>query len=271
MNKRGQLIDGSRMGYPGGLVVGCQICPKGKFSDRAAFPCKLCSAGFYNPADETWKQDPKESQACTACEKGRFAAAVGASACQSCSAGSRANGPANATACLQCQAGTFSGNLSDTCPKCPAGYYQHKPGSHGCAKCKGVDKVKCRKIGGVVWPCGGAAAGKCALCSTGQYLDLSDHKADVFDTLEAGSQYEKRKKKDRHGGCTVCGACPAGKHVVGCKGTSPGRCKDCPAGKYAHEHMVTAFTPVGNRLIMQQVTNKSWVLIQPVHRDERKL
>ncbi len=220
----------------------CELCPAGKFSDRAASEdCSDCGPGETSLDDRSGcYQCPSGwigtgTGECLQCGAGEFADAVSGTckacpsapqpgvpngACVFCGAGSEPS-TTNASECSPCSANTFSPGSGTPCLPCPRGQVPSSPSSCGfCAAGQqadpdtGVTCTACPK--GSVRPDGNSTAG-CFPCGPGQGPQT------VNDTLVCRDCDEGTTST----GNGICGPCADGQQP----GTQPGSCDDCPAGQ----------------------------------------
>jgi hypothetical protein len=120
---------------------GCEACAAGKYSDTTGVAlCTPCAAGSWSAVVGS-----STSSDCVLCEAGKASGTPGASAilnCNTCTAGKYANAAIGASACSNCTAGSWSAVVgSSDCVLCEAGKASRVTGAtspNTCAECSEV-------------------------------------------------------------------------------------------------------------------------------------
>ena len=126
----------------GGGICTLSGCPKGQYVDMTTNSCQPCSAGYYQPNDNSpstscipcpaGEYSSAGAAGCSACPAGKYSL-QGWAECQNCSAGYYSN--AGASECTQCPAGQYCSSSGCTaCQDCSAGYYSNA-GASSCSAC----------------------------------------------------------------------------------------------------------------------------------------
>ena len=198
------------------------VCDPGLFAD-AELSCAACAGGSYAP--------DFNSSACTACEPGKFSAAVGAAAaetCVVCAAGTFATAP-GMTACVACPASTWQNasvpaQRAQTCAACPA----HS--SH--ARLGETDVFACECAAGY-WKAALADAFECRECLPGHFCPGGDRLVPCpFNSFATGGLVTA---------CTPCA--PLSRATANASLTGPEQCQCLPGAGGAFHDACAACAP----------------------------
>ncbi len=204
------------------LTANWSNCPTGTYNDGTTSQCQECPAGTYNITSG--------QTSCKTCEDGYYC--TGGTNHTACLAGYEGTGEGKKTeseGCSLCAAGTYAANEGTaTCMTCEAGTYNTTPGNTICAVCPagkyctgGTDNTKC-PAGRYRTLTGGKSVDDCTICEDGYYCTGgSNHTA-----CATGKEGTGTGKSTEANGCQ---ACAAGTYAD-VEGLAS--CKDCTGGNY---------------------------------------
>jgi ELWxxDGT repeat protein len=202
-------------------LLGCTICPPGKYSWNNAALCTSCPVGIY-----TADSGSVSVGFCSICAPGYagiiyYAATTRATGCSICAAGSYAPaGPSGETSCATCPAGTFSSAAgSPVCESCPVGSYS-STGATSCSLCPtGIYTTNSATES--------TSISACTICAPGYAGTVTNS-----GTLNAAGCSICPPGSYASAGSTSCTSCPTGVYTTGSSSgnTSIVACTICAPG-----------------------------------------
>jgi ELWxxDGT repeat protein len=202
-------------------LLGCTICPPGKYSWNNAALCTSCPVGIY-----TADSGSVSVGFCSICAPGYagiidYAGTTRATGCSICAAGSYAPaGPSGETSCATCPAGTFSSAAgSPVCESCPVGSYS-STGATSCSLCPtGIYTTNSATES--------TSISACTICAPGYAGTVTNS-----GTLNAAGCSICPPGSYASAGSTSCTSCPTGVYTTGSSSgnTSIVACTICAPG-----------------------------------------
>jgi alpha-tubulin suppressor-like RCC1 family protein len=230
--------------------TGCETCPRGTYTaDNGTEACNPCELGFTTKVesprvsiDECYKicqagefsePNSKYADACYACDKGKYSAAL-AWKCVDCPAGKFAD-LVGMTECEGCVPGKYANSTAQlSCDSCPVDFITSGYGHSICVACP-EGKGTYNKIGqsvcsnrGLYMDCGAGhrkedGTRKCLQCGVGTYSLKGD--STTCSLCPSGKYGDKE-------GSSQCVPCTKGKFSSVEGAESEDSCNQCPKGKY---------------------------------------